>query len=513
MSPKPHAGRPTVSRAPAHAGPSPKLRRLLERSVALENAGDVDAAVEVAGQAATLAPMRYEPSLRLGCALRKAGKLPVAREALEHALRLGPGRADVLFHLAMTCRDLNDLATAASIYEDLLAAIPDLHPALVNYGELRLFEGRCAEAVDLLQRAIALDPTHLASWVNLGAVLGQLGDHETAIACYDQVLALDPANEVARLNRGTLLLVTGDWARGWADYEARFSPLVTPPREPLPGPRWQGEPLDGKTLLVMSEQGFGDHLQFVRYATMLTAQGARVVVECPAAVERLLAGVDGVAATAIRGKPLPPYDYHIPLLSIPGVVGTVEETIPVAIPYLRAPDEAPAQADAIRARIGGPDALRVGVVWAGSPTHRNDRRRSIGVGLLKYVLELPGTRFVSLQKGAGSEQLQLLDDATRARLAEVGPLCDDFSDTAWAIAQLDLVLTVDTSVAHLAGAMGKPVWMIVPVDPDWRWLRERADSPWYPTMRIFRQPAHGDWGSVVLALRAALAEAVEQRGA
>lgn len=490
--------------------PSPRIRRLIERSVACEREGDLDGAVDVAGEAATLAPTSVDAMLRLGAALRAAGKLDVARDAVSHALALGPGRVDVMLTLAMTCRDLGESAEARRLYEAVLAVMPRLPVALVNFGELCLAEGQCVEAVELLRRAIGEQPDSVAAWINLGAVLAQLGDHETAIACYDRALAIEPSHEVARLNRGTLLLVTGEWARGWADYESRFTPSITQPRRQAPGPRWQGEPLAGRTLLVTSEQGLGDHLQFVRYAKPLADAGARVIVECPAAVESLLAAAPGVAGTIVRDAPFPAYDYHVPLLSIPLVLGTTEATIPGGVPYLAPPAREPAHAAEIAARIDPPDALRVGVVWAGSPTHKNDRRRSVGVGVLRYLLDVPGTRLVALQKGPGIEQLQLLAPPLRERLAEVGPLCDDFADTAWAIERLDLVLTVDTSVAHLAGAMGKPVWMIIPVDPDWRWLREREDSPWYPTMRIFRQPTHGDWGSVILRVREELERAASR---
>jgi hypothetical protein len=292
--------------------------------------------------------------------------------------------------------------------------------------------------------------------------------------------------------------VAGDLATGFALYEARFEdPRLGTPARSLPWPRWSGvEPLAGQRILLHAEQGLGDTLQFARYAPLVAARGARVVLEVPAPLAGLLRPLDGVSAVIARGNPLPVVDCHCPLGSLPLALGTTLATIPASIPYLHADavDVAAWQAQP------GDRRPRVGLVWAGNRRHRNDRRRSLPLAALAPLARGPW-QLVSLQKDL------TLDDAQRLagwQAIDAGPRLGDFAATAAALTALDLVVTVDTAVAHLAGALGRPAWVLLPHAPDWRWLLGRADSPWYPTLRLFRQPRPGDWARVVRQVADAL---------
>jgi hypothetical protein len=260
--------------------------------------------------------------------------------------------------------------------------------------------------------------------------------------------------------------------------------------------RRDGSDLTGRRLLLWAEQGLGDTIQFVRYATQFARQGARLVLECAPQLERLMQSLSGIDSVVTRETSPGEFDVHLPLLSVPRLFGTTTHSIPAAVPYL-----APAAADRERwrAELGGGEGLRVGLVWAGSPTHADDRNRSIAPELLEPLLELPGVRWFSLQIGARA------DHAPRGPLTDLAPRLVDFAETAAVIANLDLVLSVDTAVAHLAGAVGAPVWTLLPYVPDWRWMLDRDDSPWYPTMRLFRQQHRGEWQPVIERVAAELA--------
>jgi hypothetical protein len=257
-------------------------------------------------------------------------------------------------------------------------------------------------------------------------------------------------------------------------------------------PQWRGESLAGKTILLHAEQGFGDSIQFIRYLPMVVAAGATVVLEIPDDLRPLIGRVEGVAAIVRRGDPLPPFDLHCPLMSLPLAFGTRLDSIPAHVPYLHAP---PLSLEKWRARLLPADVPRIGLVWSGKPTHKNDHNRSIPITRLAPVLRKPGFQFVSLQKDyRAADRAEL---KTYPALIRLDDALSDFADTAAVVAALDLVIAVDTAVAHLAGAMGKPVWILLPAIGDWRWLRQREDSPWYPTARLVRQPRIGDWASVI----------------
>jgi hypothetical protein len=322
-------------------------------------------------------------------------------------------------------------------------------------------------------------------------LLDTMGDAASAVECYRLALAAHPASMAARFYLSIQQLAAGDFAGGWQGYEARWGTREFRNTRPahLP-PQWRGEEIRGARILIYSEQGLGDTIQFVRYASMVSARGATVVLKVQPALVRLLQGFDPsftvVSTDSEEGMDV---DWQCPLMSLPLAFGTELATIPAEVPYLRAD---PAAVHTWRQRLSGP-GLRVGLVWAGNPKHNRDRQRSIALRQFAPLMLLRGVTFYSLQKGAGAEDLA----GTTLPVVDLSRYLEDFTDTAAIVANLDLVLCVDTAVAHLAAAMGRPVWMLIAMVNDWRWLKDRADTPWYPTMRLYRQRAIGQWDGVL----------------
>jgi len=303
-------------------------------------------------------------------------------------------------------------------------------------------------------------------------------------------------------NLALALLVQGHFPEGWEEYEWRWKTKgLLSPRQLLPQPLWDGRPLAGRAILLHAEQGLGDTIQFIRYLPLVAQRGGRVIVECQPELQRLVQAMTPDIPVLARGQPLPDFAFQCPLLSLPKALGTTLATIPATVPYLHADAQ---NVQMWRDRLAGHgSALKVGLIWAGNPHHKNDRNRSVKLASLAPLAQVPGVQFYSLQKGAAAAQAKTPPPGMD--LIDRTDDLQDFADTAAMIANLDLVIAVDTSVVHLAGALAKPVWTLLPYCPDWRWLLKRQDSPWYPTMRLFRQPEIGDWDSVIQQLAAALA--------
>lgn len=325
--------------------------------------------------------------------------------------------------------------------------------------------------------------------------LAEAGDLNGAGEIYAQVLAAQPGDQYASTFLAQLLLLKGDYGRGLSLHEKR-------PLPHLPARRWHGEPLRGGTLFVHGEQGIGDNIQFVRYASLAARRVARVVVGCPPGLGRLIATVPGVAAAIEPGQAMEPPDRAVPILSLPYLMGTRLGAVPAPVPYL-AP--LPDKVEAWRQRLTPYPGLKVGLVWAGNAQATYDYRRSPGLDPYRQLLDLPGASFFSLQKGDGAA---CLASGAPAGLVDLGPMIEDFDDTAAVMANLDLVVSSCTSPAHLAGALGRPVWVVLAAFPDWRWLLERLDSPWYPTARLFRRAHDAGWDEVLGRVRHALAERI-----
>ncbi|TMH23913.1 MAG: tetratricopeptide repeat protein [Betaproteobacteria bacterium] len=401
-----------------------------------------------------------------------------------------------------------ELATALPLLERAVAARPGEAEFHNNLGLALAAADRETDALAAYRAALSLKPDHAVAWNNLGLALQARNDVRAAIDAYRHALALQPDFAHARWNLSLALLLDGQFAEGWREYDARLVlPELGRDRHRFPGPRWDGTAPAGKMLLLYPEQGLGDALQFARYATLLAEAGARCVIRCSDALAPLLATIPGVAEVSRDGEALPPYQAHLPLLSLPRVLGTTAETIPATVPYIAVSEVKRTAARATLAHAGA--APRIGLCWAGSAAHGNDRNRSLPLAALAPLFAVPGIAWFSLQQGKAAAQIAASPAADR-----LVPFPADAAlvDTAALIAELDLIITVDTSIAHLAGALARPTWVLLPFAPDWRWQLGRDDSPWYPTLRLFRQPRPRDWQSVVARVQARLeAGALEPR--
>lgn len=436
------------------------------------------------------------------------GQHASAASSCQRALEIQPDHLPALQGRAECMLALNRHADAVDAYERVLVLVPDSPEAHLNHGNALLALGREEQALASYSRALRARPCYADALVNIAAALQTLGRYEEAIHYCEQVIQLDASNAEAHWNLALCRLTLGQLPAGWREAEwrwrARFHGGLQK-RVQYPAPRWDGQALAGKTILVHSEQGLGDALQFCRYVPELAARGARVVLSVPPQLAPLLSQLPGVARMISDGEPLPALDLECPLLSLPAGFQTALETIPRIVPYVRCSE---AGADAWARRLGPREDLRVGLVWSGNPGHVNDRNRSIPVVDLASIA-MDGVQLVSLQK-----ELRPGDQGSIESLPidHYGELLTDFTDTAALVQCMDLVISVDTSVAHLAGAMGRPLWVLLPFCPDWRWLLAREDSPWYPTARLFRQPRPHDWASVLLAVKTELAMLRSLRG-
>ncbi|CAG9249903.1 Tetratricopeptide repeat protein [Paraburkholderia unamae] len=473
-----------------------------------------------ARQASHIDPASADIQHTLGCALFGLGRWVEAQAAFQQTLVLRPGDANAHRGLGAACFESGDLAQSEDAYRRALAIHPDDADLCSSLGFILVETGRHEEAEAFYRRAVVLHENH-ATLNDLGFVLYELRRMHEAQSCYRRALEWAPGSAQISMNLALCLLAMGRFEEGWPLWEARYDPglksrnTVVPD---LPFPQWQGEPLDGKSLLVLHEQGHGDSLQFARYLPMLRERGvAHLSVACPPALKRLLETVEGVdACVPLAGDhAMRKHDYWCFMMSLPGRFGTTLRTIPAAVPYVRVP--APC-ADAWHARVPA-GAFKVGLVWAGDPrlwqtgtrATTVDRRRSLDATALLPLLQTEGVTFVSLQKGETTRgQIEKL--APQWRPHDVMDDVQDFADTAAIVDRLDLVITVDTSVAHLAGALGKPVWILSRFDGCWRWLDDRDDTPWYPDARLFRQVRPGDWNEVIARVTRALQACVAGKG-
>jgi tetratricopeptide (TPR) repeat protein len=432
-----------------------------------------------------------------------------ALAAFDRAIASMPEAAPFWNNRACLLRDMGRAGDALADLDHALALRPDYAAAWSNRGNVLADMNRPQEAEHSYRRALELAPAFVDAWSNLGLAQSDLDQHAQALSSYERALALDPGSVETRWNQSLCLLRMGQFEAGWRQYESRWERArIKAARRGFAQPLWLGDfPIDGKTILLHAEQGLGDTLQFCRYAALVSKLGAKVVLEVPSSLMRLMTTLDGVGQLVEAGQPLPPFDCHCPLLSLPLAFRTDEASIPASTPYLFADTEA-VRAWGERIDAQADRRLKVGLVWAGenrshvAELRRIDERRSIALERFAPVVEVPGVCFFSLQKGAAASQLA--GSALSGCVVDYTEDLHDFADTAALVANLDLVISVDTSTAHLAGALGKPVWILNRFDTCWRWLLERSDTPWYPHARLFRQPALGDWDSVMRATHEAL---------
>jgi tetratricopeptide (TPR) repeat protein len=533
------AARP-VANQPTPA-PLPLAAQMFAEAVERHRAGRLFEAEALYRAIVAIEPDHAEAAYNLGVVTQTQGRLPDAISAYRHAIARRPDFATAYTNLGAALQDLGQLDDAVAIHHQATALSPDSPLAACNLGAALRAQGKVDEAVAAFGRALSLQPNYDTALANLGAVLLDRGETEAALAACQRAFASNPQMVIGLCNLGAtykalnrldeaedayrralalrpdfpeahfclaqILLLKGDLRSGWPEYEWRWKLPEYSWLQALHGefaqPRWAGEGLGGRTVLVYAEQGLGDTLQFVRFLPEIAARGGRAVLAVQPPLLKLLDGFAGADVIPLDQKPLPSFDLHLPLLSMPYVLGTPLDAISSQVPYLRAH---PVLVERWCRRIGG-TGLKVGIVWAGNPHQRGDRFRSPHLGAMSPLFAVPGVDFVALQLGAGRDDIAAFPLPPNVR--DLGPEIGDFADTAAIMASLDLVITSCTAPLHLAGALALPVWGVIPFAPHFFWLLDRADSPWYPTLRLYRQDRGGDdWSGVMCRLAVDLAAIV-----
>jgi tetratricopeptide (TPR) repeat protein len=518
---------PDLAAAHRHLG---NLRKRMEK---------LDPAIESLQQAVKLDDQTAANHLDLGVVLSQAKKFPDAKRAFLHCLELEPQHYDAHLNLGMLCQQMGEHAPALdylrkaielrpeeptgpnnlgvvlseqgkfdeaiTCFEEMLARRPEYFMGWNNLGNSRRALGDLDGALEALRKAVEMKPDYAEAYNNMGIVYAQKEQLDRATESYDKALLLRPDYPEAHANRGLVYLLMGNFREGWADYEWRWQGGQGNKRRKYPGKLWDGSPLTGRRILLYYEQGIGDTFQFIRYAKELKNRGATVIFECQRSTKELLSRTPGIDELVVRGEKLPPFDLYAPLLALPGLFQTHLDNLPRRIPYLFTDQ---ALTWEWKRRLDQIDGFKVGIVWQGNPDYKGDRNRSIALSSFAPLANVPGITLISLQHNFGVDQIKKLDGLFPIiDFENVGSDADGWLRTAAIIANLDLVVTADTAVAHLAGAMGMPAWILIPTSPDWRWLMDREDTSWYPTVRLLRQTRTGDWDEVL----ARIAEELRQR--
>ncbi len=489
--PRPRSNRKTAAEVPAD----------VLRAYQLERSGQPAQAERIYLDVLARNPHDPYASHQLGLICRERGDLHRALEFMRLAVRADRTSAQPIANCAVILNELGRHSEAIECCNRALVIDRRHVAALYNRGNALLALDRLEEALASYQRALELDPRHVDALYNRGNVLRELGRNEEALASYRRAIAIRPDYADVHMNEALTLLRLGDFEAGWPKYEWRWrKPEIAPNAWRGAEPLWLGEtPPCGRTLLLHAEQGFGDTLQFVRYAPLVASQGARVVVEVQPPLKPLIAATPEMGLVVGRGEPLPDIQLQCPLMSLPLACRTHLSSIPAGSPYLRVPPERLAS---WQARLPRKSRHLVALAWAGSRGYSHDRRRSLALERFAPLLALPDVHFVSVQREPGAADTATL--AAHPQIDHVGDALVDFADTAAVLSIADAVVSVDTAVAHLAGALGRPLFVLLAHSPDFRWLLDRDDSPWYPSAQLVRQPRPGDWDSVIMRLREAI---------
>lgn len=511
--------------------PQPDAIHWYNKGCSAEESGKLHKALEFYRKATRYSPSFFEAYANLGNVLDRLGQREQALKAYVKALAIKPNHAVLLSNIGQTLAQMQRMEEAECYFEQALAVDPLSVHALMNLGNLRrrgrvyaaaieLFEralavlpgsseialnlalalkeaGRFERAQELLEKVLNKEPDNVAVLCNLGNVYRMQGRLSQARECLERAITLDRDNPEAHWNLAHVLLLQGELARGWREYEWRGQlPGSDISKRQYKSPRWDGRALEGKTLFLYTEQGCGDAIQFVRYAKLIDKNGGRLILQCQASLKPLFVCMQVFdEIITLQDKP-PRFDWHAPLMSLPCIFNTTLANVPAEVPYL-SPDKIPS------ITFPNPEGkLKVGLVWAGNPDQVADKWRSMSYADIRALFDLPGVQFYSMQVGARAKELR--DAGDDDRVIDLSAELTDYLQTARVIKELDLVISVCTSVAHLAGAMGKPVWVPLAKIPDWRWLMEGDTSPWYPTARLFRQAVMGEWSAVVAKLKKAL---------
>lgn len=445
-------------------------------------------------QAIALHPGYADAHINLGNVLIELGRPGEGEVSLRHALQLQPGSAEGHFNLGNALREQGKIAEAVESFRQAIRLKPHYAEAHNNLGNALTELGRPDEAVVSLQEALHLTPDHVEAHSNLGAAQMHDGKLDAAAASFQDAVRLNPQAADAHKNLGMTLLLLGKLEAGWAEYEWRMRCKEFAPK-PFKQSAWDGASLAGKTILLYAEQGLGDALQFLRYAPLVKKLGCTVIFECPPALLPIVRSCAGIDRLVPANAASPDFDVHASLMSLPGILRTSLDNVPADVPYLSAD---PSLCERWQREMSGDRSFKIGIAWQGSPKYKGDKLRSIPLRFFAALAQVPGVHLYSLQKGPGSEQVSALAGAFP--VIDLGSRLDEesgaFMDTAAVMKSLDLIVSSDTAIAHLAGALGAPVWTALPALPDWRWLLDREDSPWYPTMRLFRQTERGEWARV-----------------
>ena len=467
---------------------------------ALKKLEKLDAAVTSFDNAIAIRADFAEAFYNRGNTLLELKKLDEALASFDNAIAIRPGYHEAYSNRGNTLMGLKRFDAALESFDEAIAIKPDYHAAYANRGNALLELKRNEAALESYDKAIAIKPDYYEAYSNRGVVLQELKKLDEAIASYDKAIAIKPDYHEATLHKSLALLSAGKFRPGWELYESRWNvDKFTSPKRNFKQPLWLGcESIAGKTILLHSEQGFGDAIQFCRYVPLVADSGARVILEVDLSLRGLLENLGGVAEVVVKETPLPDFDCHCPLMSLPLAFKTDWNTIPRPQQYLKS---APARLNYWNERLGKKSNRKVGLVWSGSDTFRHYSDRSIPLSTM--IQHLPeGFTFVSLQKEVRDADKKALE--SNPYILHYGDELKDFADTAAICELMDVVVSIDTSVAHLGGALGRPTFVLLPFSPDWRWLPERDDSPWYPTMRLFRQQKPDDWSGPLVKLNSAL---------
>jgi tetratricopeptide (TPR) repeat protein len=469
---------------------------------ALMDMGRYDEATASFGRALELKPSCAEFHDSLGVALQRQGKNDAAVDCHRRAIELDPRNPDAHNNLGNALENQRNTIQAVTSYRAAIGLRPDFSVAHSNLGIALRELGEVGEAIGCLRRAAELNPDSAEILSNLATALWDGGFIDEAVDTFRRAMQLNPDLAAIRVNHAYLTLLRGDFQNGWREYEWRWKAGDVVAR-PFQQAKWEGEPLRGKTILLHAEQGLGDTIQFVRYAPLVKQLGGTVVCECQKPLLQLLGTVAGIDVLVGCGEELPSVDFQIPLLSLPGIFNTESETIPTNVPYLFADPEL---CDYWRKKLESIQGFRIGINWHGRAGRRESLRRDVPPACFTALANLPDVSLISLQQNVGRDELKQVGE--RVPIVNPGDDLDTahgaFMDTAAIMMNVDLLVTSDTSVAHVAGALGVPVWVMLPFVPNWRWLLDRTDSPWYPTMRLFRQASPGDWDGVMTEVGGAL---------
>jgi len=481
---------------------------MLQKAFLHHQAGRIAEAAAGYKRILKVAPGNVDAVHLMGLVLRAYGRHQEAEAMFRRTVALNPNFADAYYNLGNAYFSQGKFKKSVIAYHKAAKLQPRNAATRFNMGNAYKAMGDYARAAAALRSALAVDPNYTEAWHNLANVLKDGGFYRMAMDCYRRTLKLDRSLAEAHYNLALLLLLAGDMRQGFDQYEwrNRVQGLASPKRG-FSQAQWTGKPIDGMTLLVHAEQNYADTLQFCRYLPMVAARGAKVIVECQAPLVELMGRVAGVSKVVEAGKPLPPFDMHCPLPSLPRAFATNHDSIPADIPYLKAHGLMVREWRRRLAEDG--EFFRIGLVWTGNPQHGNDGLRSLSIRELMVLPQLPQIRYYSLQAGAAERELAEtgLDKVIPNLAADI----PDFHSMAAAISALDLLISIDAAPAHLAGALGKRVWLVVPSAPDWRWKRQGRATPWYPTFRLYRQKQRGDWQGVMQEVAADLLKTLQKK--